>query len=92
MSPERIWPASTVGTNTDQGTGNLSYQASKLHLLKFGFDAKMHEVFYEDNLVPIENENTFRLIEPISFPSHDLYRNNPYELGFYAQDKFELPS
>ncbi len=81
-------------TNTHQGTGNLSYQASKLHLLKFGFDIKAHELFYEDiNLVPVETGNTFRFsIEPISFPSHDLYKNNPYEFAAYVQDKFELPS
>ncbi|MCB9367212.1 MAG: TonB-dependent receptor [Calditrichaeota bacterium] len=82
-------------TNSYQGTGNLSYQASKLHLLKFGFDVKAHELFYEDiNLVPVETgQNQFRFsIEPISFPSHDLYTNNPYELAFYMQDKFELPS
>lgn len=81
-------------TNTNQLTGNLSYQASKLHLLKIGFDAKVHELFYEDiNLVPVEQGNSFRFsVEPISFPSHDLYRNNPYELALFAQDKFELPS
>ncbi|MBK6911537.1 MAG: TonB-dependent receptor [bacterium] len=82
-------------TNTTQASGNLSYQASKLHLLKFGLDVKAHELFYEDiNLVPVEsgpNDFVFS-IEPTSFPSHDLYRNNPYELAIYAQDKFELPS
>jgi len=82
-------------TNTYQGTGNLSYQASKLHLLKLGMDVKAHEMFYEDiNLVPIENgPNSFKFeIAPIAELSHDLYKNNPYELAFYAQDKFELPS
>lgn len=82
-------------TNTNQGTGNLSWQANKLHLMKFGFDVKAHELYYEDiNLVPVETgPNEFKFsVEPIAFPSHDLYVNNPYELAFYAQDKFELPS
>lgn len=82
-------------TNSNQISGNLSYQASNLHLLKLGVDAKAHELFYEDiNLVPVNVGNdSFRFsVEPISFPSHDLYTNNPYELALYLQDKFELPS
>lgn len=83
-------------TNTNQGTGDLSYQASKLHLLKMGFDVKLHEVFYEDiNIVPEDATGTefFKpIIQDISSPSHDKYTNNPYEFALYAQDKFELPS
>ncbi len=83
-------------TNTNQATGNLSYQASKLHLMKFGFDAKLHELFYEDiNLRPLDDTGTeffHPIIEDISKTSHDLYKNNPSEFAIYAQDKFELPS
>ena len=82
-------------TNSNQLTGNMSYQASKLHLLKLGVDVKAHELFYEDiNLVPVNvGDDSFRFsVEPIAFPSHDLYKNNPYELALFVQDKFELPS
>ncbi len=82
-------------TNTNELLGQLSWQATKLHLLKFGFDAKQHELFYEDiNLVPRDAvSNTFDpIIEPISSPSHDLYKNNPSEYAAYVQDKFEVSS
>jgi len=83
-------------TNTNQVTGNFSYQASQLHLLKAGFDMKLHELFYEDiNLVPEDGTGTefFKpVIQDIGSPSHDMYTNNPSEYALYLQDKFELPS
>jgi hypothetical protein len=82
-------------TNTNELLGQLSWQANKLHLLKFGFDAKQHELFYEDiNLVPRDLLGTTfdPVIEPISSPSHDLYKNNPSEYAAYVQDKFEVSS
>ena len=82
-------------TNTDEALGQFSWQVTQLHLLKAGFDVKLHELFYEDiNTVPADlTVNRFDpIVEPISSSSHDLYKNNPYELAFYVQDKFELSS
>jgi hypothetical protein len=92
-------------TRTNELMGNLSWQATKLHLMKFGFNAKQHDLFYEDiNLVP---RNPDQVFDPSGLParlifqpfiddetqqSHDKYLNHPYELAFYAQDKFEMQS
>lgn len=92
-------------TNTNQAMGNFSWQATKLHLFKFGFDVKLHEVFYEDiNLVPENPSQIFNpsgevgplvfdpFIDDVTTTSHDRYKTNPYEYAVYVQDKFELKS
>jgi outer membrane receptor for ferrienterochelin and colicin len=80
-------------TNTNQATGNLSYQMSKLHLGKVGFDVKLHDIFYEDINVVLDPQNNFvPTVEDVSRLSHDKYKNNPGEYALYFQDKFELPS
>lgn len=92
-------------TQTNQALGNVSWQVTRLHLLKAGFDAKFHELFYEDiNLIPRDPNQLFDpsgqpaplifhpIMEDVSSPSHDKYLNQPYELAVYVQDKFELPN
>jgi hypothetical protein len=92
-------------TQTDEVMGDLSWQATNLHLFKFGFDAKQHDLFYEDiTLVPANPSVLFDptgAVAPLVFqpkiedptqPSHDVYLNHPYEFACYVQDKFELPS
>ena len=80
-------------TNSNQLTGNLSYQMSKLHLGKAGLDIKQHEIFYEDINLVLEPQTGFQpSVEDVSRPSHDKYVNNPTEFALYFQDKFELPS
>lgn len=92
-------------TQTHEFLGNLSAQATDLHLLKGGFDLKLHELFYEDiNLVPADPNALFNpsgapdflvfdpAIPDVSSPGHDKYVNQPWELGLYLQDKFELRS
>lgn len=89
-------------TNTYQTFGQLSWQANRLHLLKMGFDVKMHELTYEDinledpNAVGADEGGVDIFWEPhildVNTLSHDFYNNHPYELAFYFQDKFELPS
>ncbi|MFZ5433412.1 MAG: TonB-dependent receptor [Calditrichota bacterium] len=84
-------------TNTNQAVGNLSLQANKRHLLKFGFDVKQHDLFYEDiNLTdPNASDDLLEFqqqILDVSTPAHDKYINHPWEFALYAQDKFEVQS
>jgi hypothetical protein len=92
-------------TQTNEFAGYLSAQATELHLLKAGFDVKLHQLFYEDiNLIPADPNALFNpsgqpdylvfqsAVPDVSSPSHDKYLNKPAELGIFVQDKFELRS
>lgn len=90
-------------TNTNQLLGQLSWQVNRLHLLKMGFDAKLHELTYEDinltdpNAVGSADERGIdyfwepHILDKTTL-AYDYYNNHPYELALYIQDKFELPS
>ncbi len=92
-------------TRTHELLGAVSSQVTNLHLVKAGFDAKLHRIFYEDiSLVPARPGVLFNpsgepdyfvfesAIPDITSNAHDLYVNDPWELGLYVQDKFELRS
>ncbi|MBU0507351.1 TonB-dependent receptor [bacterium] len=92
-------------TNTNEVLGHMTWQANKQHLFKFGFDVKLHDLFFEDiNLTDTSRAELFRIndvgIDPyfepmildVSSPAHDRYRNHPWEFALYVQDKFEVKS
>lgn len=92
-------------TQTQQALANVSAQVNDLHLLKAGFDLKLHKLFYEDiNLTTARPDLLFDpsgqanylifvpAIPDVTTLGHDKYVNNPWEFGLYVQDKFELRS
>lgn len=92
-------------TQTNQVLANLSWQANKLHLLKFGLDVKLHDLFYDQIILVPTDPNVFfdpnNPVAPLVFvpkiedptqQSHDQYLNHPYEAAIYVQDKFEVQS
>ncbi len=91
-------------TDSRELSGDLSWQATKLHYLKMGFEAKQHEVFYED-ITPVYYGDPFDptsapdnpkpllfypSIPPLTDPAHDRYDHFPVEAAVYAQDKIEM--
>ncbi len=92
-------------TQTHEFLSSVSSQVNNENLVKVGIDAKFYKLFYEDiTLVPANPGEIFDpsgepnyaifdpAIPPLSSNSHDLYVKNPWELGLYVQDKFELRS
>ncbi len=91
-------------TDSYEMSGDLSWQATKLHYLKTGFEFKHHEIFYED-FSPVYYGDPFDptttpdnpkplvfdpSIPPLTDPAHDRYRHFPVEAAVYAQDKIEM--
>jgi hypothetical protein len=91
-------------TDSHELSGDISWQATKLHFLKTGFEAKQHEVFYEDISAvyygdPFDPTSTpddpkpllfYPSIPPVTDPAHDRYDHFPVEAAIYAQDKIEM--
>ena len=85
-------------TNTMVGKIDLTSQALKEHLVKFGAEVKSHRIKFDDyNLEPARLNGV--PIEPFqpSIPgedqtNRDKYDNEPFEASTYLQDKIEFES
>ncbi len=92
-------------TDTYEVSGDLSWQATKIHFLKAGLEFKNHTihysdvtgVFYGDPLDPIifagiPTPLIFDpSIPPTTDPANDVYTHYPVEAAVYLQDKIEMP-
>ncbi len=83
--------------------GNLSWQATPLHLVTTGISTDLHNLSYESydivhdyNYPEVIDPYTpsplefYPLIRDISYIEHDKYMHYPYEGAIYVQDKIEL--
>ena len=89
-------------TETLLGKLDFTTQLNHEHLIKFGFEGRLHQLKYEDiTLRPIESQTDFNslptpyiqtriLDESSMYNSH--YTKKPIELSFYLQDKMEFNS
>lgn len=89
-------------TQTFLAKFDLTSQITNEHMIKFGFEGRLHKLFYEDiTLRPIESETDSRsLTSPFihtrildeSSIYNSSYTRKPIELSAYIQDKMEFNS
>ncbi|NIR47596.1 TonB-dependent receptor [candidate division KSB1 bacterium] len=86
-------------TKTWIGKFDVTSQISERHQVKSGVELKFDEVFLEDlNLVPREDESGQQIvpfvpeIRPVSEPTHERIKRNPFTFAAYIQDKIEYES
>ncbi len=105
VNPERMRDVSgnsflTGGTenwqfyhNTVSYSGKLDFtdQINNSNEIKTGIEAKFHTLNYTDFEVLVEPSNGYipHLPQPGSF-DYNIYKNHPYQLAGYLQDKIEL--
>ncbi|MDK9700509.1 MAG: TonB-dependent receptor [bacterium] len=87
-------------TNTHQGLGNASWQATKIHFVKLGFELQQHQIHYSD-ITPVDTlsvslnpDGTIAFRPVVLGPesrNNTQYDHFPNELAVYLQDKIELP-
>lgn len=78
-------------TNTYTGKIELTDQATRIHQIKTGIEAKYHTLRYQDFQIHAGPESGYRpaISAPGSF-DNNTYANHPYQLSAYFQDKIEL--
>lgn len=93
-------------TDSYEVNGDLSYQATKIHFLRAGFEFNRHEIFFDDITLDSKEDkydiaSTWENPKPYIFnptipltlePEHDRCRYYPIEAAIYVQDKIELPA
>ncbi|HTK80928.1 MAG TPA: TonB-dependent receptor [Bacteroidota bacterium] len=79
--------------HTTTATGKLDFtdQITQLHQIKTGVEFQLHTLNYEDYQIHIDATTNFlpALPAPGSF-DYNVYKNHPYQLAGYLQDKIEL--
>jgi len=78
-------------TNTYTARIDLTDQATRIHQIKTGIEAKYHTLRYQDFQIHAGAESGYRpAISPPGSFDNNTYTNHPYQLAAYAQDKIEL--
>lgn len=78
-------------TNTYSGKADLTDQVDQIHQMKTGVEFKYHKLRYQDYQIHVGAESGYKpaLSPPGSFDNNG-YKNHPYQLAAYVQDKIEL--
>ncbi len=78
-------------TNTYSGKMDLTSQVTPVHQVKTGVEAMFHMLKYEDYQIRVDASSGFKpALPPAGSFDYNTYKNNPYQLSWYAQDKIEL--
>jgi len=79
--------------HTNTYTGKLDYtaQVNSTHQVKIGLDVQLHQLKYEDFQVHVDASNGYKPYLPhIGDFDFNQYKNHPYQLAGYVQDKIEF--
>lgn len=78
-------------TQTITGKTDVTYQINTTHQLKAGIEANLHKLDYKDFEILVDASTNYKPQMPMegSF-NYNVYKNNPYQLAAYLQDKIEL--
>ena len=78
-------------TVTYTGKVDLTDQLNPIHQIKTGLEAQLHTLRYEDYQVHVDATTNFVPSLPASGSfDFNVYKNHPYQLAAYFQDKIEL--
>ncbi len=79
-------------TNSYTGKLDLTSQVTQVHQIKAGVEFDYHTLNYEDYQIHVDASSGFKPALPVpgSF-DYNIYKNHPYQLAAYIQDKIELP-
>jgi outer membrane receptor protein involved in Fe transport len=77
-------------TDTYTGKIDLTDQVSTVHLLKGGIDVKYNTLRYEDYQIHVDPPSYIPSLPPPGAFDQTYYKNHPYQLAAYLQDKIEL--
>ncbi|MDZ7263962.1 MAG: TonB-dependent receptor [candidate division KSB1 bacterium] len=72
---------------------DVVWQATKLHLFKFGAESRYHSLnyeYYQIDVDPFKYGDFNPRIPPLTSLDHNQYNKRPLELAFYVQDKIEI--
>jgi outer membrane receptor protein involved in Fe transport len=78
-------------TNSYTGKLDLTSQVTPVHQLKAGLEFDYHTLSYQDIQIHVDASSGYRpaLPSPGSF-DYNVYKNHPYQVAAYVQDKIEL--
>jgi outer membrane receptor protein involved in Fe transport len=78
-------------TKTITGKVDMTYQLNSIHQIKTGIETDLHTLDYKDYEVLIDASTNYKPTLPAfgSF-NFNVYKNHPYQLSAYMQDKIEL--
>jgi len=78
-------------TNTYTGKADLTAQITQVHQIKAGTELQFHTLNYTDYQIHVDATTGFKPALPVpgSF-DYNVYKNRPYQLAGYVQDKIEL--
>lgn len=84
------WQVSHM-TETISAKVDITSQIDKINEAKLGFEVNRHELHYKDFQIHVDASSGFRpaISDPGSF-DYNVYKNNPYQISAYIQDKIEL--
>jgi outer membrane receptor protein involved in Fe transport len=77
-------------TVTSSGKLDFTDQISTLHQIKTGVDLQFHTLRYEDYQVHVEPPSYIPSLPVYGSFDFNTYKNHPYQLAGYLQDKIEL--
>lgn len=79
-------------TQTNTLKAELTSQITRVHLVKGGLEARLHDLKFQSFLVVVDEETGIPSIDPeVQGPfGRDEYRIKPIELSAYVQDKIEM--
>lgn len=79
--------------NTNTYTGKIDYtsQITNVHEIKTGFEYDYHTLNYQDIQTIVDASTGFKpALPPLGSFDYNIYKNHPYQLAAYLQDKIEL--
>lgn len=77
-------------TVTSSGKLDFTNQINTLHQIKTGADFQYHTLSYEDYQVHVDPPNYIPSLPADTSFDYNTYKNHPYQISGYAQDKIEL--